>query len=133
MLPLFFTWLLMRCIDALYLSKTPRPRRSTAVHGSPRQSTAVHGSPRQSTAVHGSPRQINYLSMHIVGHMYAARRVLNKSCWTNLYHTYIYPYLIYCILRIIRQVHYLAHTENIFKELYIEKNMYWSHRRFMFK
>ena len=57
---------------------------------------------------------------------------------TNLYHTYIHPYLIYCIeiwgiapkchlnhilliqkkiVRIIRYTHYFAHTEIIFKEL----------------
>ena len=71
--------------------------------------------------------------------MYKARRFLNKACLTNLYHTYIYPYLIlYCIevwgiapkcylnhilliqkkiVRIIRYTHYLAHTEIIFKKL----------------
>ena len=70
--------------------------------------------------------------------MYKARRFLSKACLTNLYHTYIYPYLIYCIevwgiapkchlnhilliqkkiVRIIRYSHYLAHTEIIFKEL----------------
>ena len=34
-----------------------------------------------------------------VGIMYKARRFLNKACLTNLYHTYIYPYLIYIVLR----------------------------------
>ena len=73
-----------------------------------------------------------------VGIMYKARRFLNKACLTNLYHTYIHPYLIYCIeiwgiapkchlnhilliqkkiVRIIRYTHYFAHTEIIFKEL----------------
>ena len=73
-----------------------------------------------------------------IGIMYKARRFLSKVCQTNLYHTYIYPYLIYCIevwgiapkchlnhilliqkkiVRIIRYTHYLAHTEIIFKEL----------------
>ena len=73
-----------------------------------------------------------------IGIMYKARRFLSKVCLTNLYHTYIYPYLIYCIevwgiapkchlnhilliqkkiVRIIRYTHYLAHTEIIFKEL----------------
>ena len=75
-----------------------------------------------------------------IGIMYKARRFLTKACLTNLYHTYIYPYLIYCIevwgiapkchlnhrliiqkkiVRIIRYAHYLAHTEIIFKELSI--------------
>ena len=70
--------------------------------------------------------------------MYKERRFLSKACLTNLYHTYIYPYLIYCIevwgiapkyhlnhihliqkkiVRIIRYAHYLPHTEIIFKEL----------------
>ena len=56
---------------------------------------------------------------------------------SNIYHTYIYPYLIYCIevwgnvpkchlspilllkKHNITYSHYLAHTENIFKELHI--------------
>ena len=68
--------------------------------------------------------------------MYKASIFLSKVCLTNLYHTYIYPYLIYCIevwgiapkchlnhilliqkkiVRIIRYAHYLAHSEIIFK------------------
>ena len=75
-----------------------------------------------------------------IGIMYKARTYLDKKCMSNLYHTYIYPYLIYCIevwgnspkchlnpilllqkkiVRIITCTHYLAHTENIFKELQI--------------
>ena len=72
--------------------------------------------------------------------MYKARRYLDKRCLANLYHTYIYPYLIYCveiwgnvpschlnplylmqkkIVRIITFSNYLAHTEPIFKQLNI--------------
>ena len=29
--------------------------------------------------------------------MFKARDYLNKNCLSNLYHTYIFPYLIYCI------------------------------------
>ena len=29
--------------------------------------------------------------------MFKARDYLNKQCLSNLYHTYIFPYLIYCI------------------------------------
>ena len=32
-----------------------------------------------------------------IGIMYKARRYLSKKCLVNLYHSYIYPYLIYCI------------------------------------
>ena len=70
--------------------------------------------------------------------MYKARPYLDKKSLANLYHTYIYPYLIYCIeiwgnaaschlqplfliqkkiVRIIKFSDYLAHTEPIFKEL----------------
>ena len=73
-----------------------------------------------------------------IGIMYKARSYLNKKSLANLYHTYIYPYLIYCIeiwgnaanchlqpllliqkkiVRIITFSDYLAHTEPIFKEL----------------
>ena len=69
--------------------------------------------------------------------MYKARRFLNKSL-LSLYHSYIYPFLIYCIevwgcaapshlhslflpqkkiVRIMRFASYLAHTEPIFKSL----------------
>ena len=75
-----------------------------------------------------------------IGIMYKARPYLDKHCLANLYHTYIYPYLIYCIeiwgnvphchlnpllllqkkiIRIITFSNYLAHTEPIFKELNI--------------
>ena len=75
-----------------------------------------------------------------IGIMYKARTYLSKKCMSNLYHTFIYPYLIYCIevwgnapkchlnpilllqkkiIRIITYSHYIAHTENIFKELHI--------------
>ena len=91
--------------------------------------------------------------------MYKARRFLSKACLTNLYYTYIYPYLIYCIevwgiapkchlnyklliqnkiVRIIKYTHYLAHTDIIFKELGIlpiENNIIFIERVgvFMFK
>ena len=45
-------------------------------------------------------QHITYVKYKIakgVGIMYKARRFLSKACLTNLYHTYIYPYLIYCI------------------------------------
>ena len=32
-----------------------------------------------------------------IGIMYKARRFLNKNSLLSLYHSYIYPYLIYCI------------------------------------
>ena len=32
-----------------------------------------------------------------IGIMFKARDYLNKNCLSNLYHTYIFPYLIYCI------------------------------------
>ena len=34
---------------------------------------------------------------NIYGIMFKARDYLNKNCLSNLYHTYIFPYLIYCI------------------------------------
>ncbi len=75
-----------------------------------------------------------------IGIMYKARAYLDKKCLANLYHTYIYPYLIYCIevwgnvpqchinpllliqkkiVRIITFSTYLAHTDPIFKDLSI--------------
>ena len=32
-----------------------------------------------------------------IGIMFKARDYLNKNCLSNLYHTYIFPYFIYCI------------------------------------
>ena len=88
-------------------------------------------------------QHITYVKTKIskgIGIMYKARNYLNKKCMSNLYHTYIYPYLIYCIevwgnapkchlnpilllqkkiIRIITYSHYLAHTESIFQELQI--------------
>ena len=32
-----------------------------------------------------------------IGIMFKARDYLNKNCLSNLYHTYIFPYLLYCI------------------------------------
>ena len=70
--------------------------------------------------------------------MYKARRFLNKKSLLSLYHSYIYPYLIYCIevwgcaapshlhslfllqtkiVRIMTFAPYLAHTEPIFNSL----------------
>ena len=78
-----------------------------------------------------------------IGIMYKARRFLNKKSLLSLYqnyHSYIYPYLIYCIevwgcaapshlhslfllqkkiVRIMTFVPYLAHTEPIFNSLEI--------------
>ena len=75
-----------------------------------------------------------------IGIMYKARRCLNKKSLINLYHSYIYPYLIYCIeiwgaasqchlnpiyllqkkiIRIITFSEYLAHTAPIFIDLQI--------------
>ena len=75
-----------------------------------------------------------------IGIMFKARDYLNKNCLSNLYHTYIFPYLIYCsevwgnkshchllplfltqkkIIRLITFSKHLAHTEPIFKSLYI--------------
>ena len=72
--------------------------------------------------------------------MFKARDYLNKHCLSNLYHTYIFPYLIYCIevwgnasychllplfltqkkiIRLITFSKHLAHTEPIFKSLNI--------------
>ena len=63
--------------------------------------------------------------------MYKARVYLNKKSLSNLYHTYIFPYLIYCIavwgnasychllIRLITFSKHLAHTEPIFKSLNI--------------
>ena len=73
-----------------------------------------------------------------IGIMYKARRFLNKKSLLSLYHSYIYPYLIYCIeawgcaapshlhslfllqkkiVRIMTFAPYLAHTEPIFNSL----------------
>ena len=68
-----------------------------------------------------------------IGIMYKARRFLNKKKLLSLYHSYIYPYLIYCIevwgcaapsillqkkiVRIMTFAPYLAHTEPIFNSL----------------
>ena len=70
--------------------------------------------------------------------MYKTRRFLNKKSLLSLYHSYIYPYLIYCIevwgcaapshlhslfllqkkiVRIMTFAPYLAHTEPIFNSL----------------
>jgi len=75
-----------------------------------------------------------------VGIIYKARRVLSKKSLVNLYHSYIFPYLIYCIevwgcaakthlhplfltqkkiVRLITFSPYLAHTEPIFHNLLI--------------
>ena len=32
-----------------------------------------------------------------IGIMFKVRDYLSKNCLSNLYHTYIFPYLIYCI------------------------------------
>ena len=88
-------------------------------------------------------QHINYVKNKIskgIGIMYKARPYLDKKCLANLYHTFIYPYLIYCIeiwgnvpschlnplylmqkriIRIITFSNYLAHTEPIFKQLNI--------------
>ena len=69
-----------------------------------------------------------------------ARKYLNRKCLLNLYYSFIYPYLTYCvevwgntpdthidpliklqkkIIRIITFSPYLAHTEPLFKELNI--------------
>ena len=70
--------------------------------------------------------------------MYKARRLLKKKSLLSLYHSYIYPYLIYCIevwgcaapshlhslfllqkkiVRIMTLAPYLPHTEPIFNSL----------------
>ena len=75
-----------------------------------------------------------------IGIMYKARQYLNKSSLVNLYYSYVYPYLTYCIevwgcaypthlqclfllqkkiIRIITFSHYLAHTEPLFMSLEI--------------
>ena len=75
-----------------------------------------------------------------IGIMYIARQYLNKSSLVNLYYSYVYPYLTYCIevwgwaypthlqcllllqkkiIRIITFSHYLAHTEPLFMSLEI--------------
>ena len=75
-----------------------------------------------------------------IGNMYKARQYLNKSSLVNLYYSYVYPYLTYCIevwgcacpthlqclfllqkkiIRIITFSHYLAHTEPLFMSLEI--------------
>ena len=72
--------------------------------------------------------------------MYKARQFLDKKSLHNLYYSYVYPYLIYCIevwgsayqthlhplflvqkkiVRIITFSHYLAHTQPIFVDLSI--------------
>ena len=74
-----------------------------------------------------------------IGIMFKARDYSNKNCLSNLYHTYIFPYLNYCIevwgnashchlllfltqnkiIRLITFLKHLAHTESIFKSLNI--------------
>ena len=75
-----------------------------------------------------------------VGILYKARQYLDKKSLHNLYYSYIYPYLIYCIevwgsacqthlhplfltqkkiVRIIKFSHYLAHTQPLFMDLCI--------------
>ena len=75
-----------------------------------------------------------------IGIMYKARQYLNKSSLVNLYYSYVYPYLTYCIevwgcaypthlqclfllqkkiISIITFSHYLAHTEPLFMSLEI--------------
>ena len=72
--------------------------------------------------------------------LYKARDYVSKKCLANLYHTYIYPYFIYCIeiwggavschlhplvllqkkiVRIITFSYYLAHSEPLFIDLSI--------------
>ena len=75
-----------------------------------------------------------------IGIINKIRKLLDKNTLRNLYFTFIYPYLIYCIeiwgnthntyllpliklqkkcVRIITFSHYLEHTEPLFKQLYI--------------
>ena len=73
-----------------------------------------------------------------IGIIYKARRYLNKKSLVNLYHSYIYPYLIYCIeswgnaaachiyplfilqKRIVRLITFCNYdADTIFKDLYI--------------
>ena len=85
-----------------------------------------------------------------IGIMFKARDNLNKNCLSNLYHTYIFPYLIYCIevwgnaahchllllfitqkkiIRLITFSKHLAHTEPIFKSFNIRPlNCLYYHR-----
>ena len=71
--------------------------------------------------------------------MYKARQYLNKSSLVNLYHSYVYPYLMSCheswrcvysthlqclvllqnVISIITVLHYLVHTEPLFLSLEI--------------
>ena len=82
--------------------------------------------------------------------MFKARDYWNKKCLSNLYHTYIFPYLIYCIdvwgnashchllplfltqkkiIRLITFSKHLAHTEPTFKLLNISSlNSLYYHR-----
>ena len=75
-----------------------------------------------------------------IGILYKARQFLGKKSLHNLYYSYIYPYLIYCIevwgsacqthlhplflvqkkiVRIITFSHYLAHTQPLFIDLFL--------------
>ena len=38
-----------------------------------------------------------------IGIMFKARRFINLACFSNLYHTYVHPYLIYCINGLVAQ------------------------------
>ena len=55
---------------------------------------------RQYTKLDSTLLHNNYVKNKIskgIGFMFKARDYLNKNCLLNLYHTYIFPYLIYCI------------------------------------
>ena len=88
-------------------------------------------------------RHITYIKSKIskgLGILLKARKYLNRKCLLNLYYSFIYPYLTYCVevwgntpdthidplirlqkkvIRIITFSLYLAHTEPLFKELNI--------------
>ena len=88
-------------------------------------------------------RHITYIKSKIskgLGILLKARKYLNRKCLLNLYYSFIYPYLTYCVevwgntpdthidpliklqkkvIRIITFSPYLAHTEPLFKELNI--------------
>ena len=91
-------------------------------------------------------RHISYIKKKIskaMGIFIKARKYLNKKSLVNLYHSFVFPYLTYCIeisdihldalikilkkiVRIISNSAFLAHTDELFKELNIlpvHKNM----------
>ena len=88
-------------------------------------------------------RHITYIKSKIskgLGILFKARKYLNRKCLLNLYYSFIYPYLTYCVevwgntpdthidpliklqkkvIRIITFSPYLTHIEPLFKELNI--------------